>query len=110
LLELTTRGLSEYDYSVFDAMGYVPNMPTASYAPPPVRGQDYVLDDLRAVFPPLDIAKGTLADVYVVDHLLLERFGHYPAGTFEDSRVLPLFAELQRQLGQIEYQVEQRNR
>jgi arachidonate 15-lipoxygenase len=98
------------NYSVFDAMGYVPNMPTASYAPPPVEGQDYAFDDLRAVFPPLDIAKGTLADVYVVGHLLLERFGHYPAGTFEDSRVLPLVAELQRQLGQIEYQVEQRNR
>jgi arachidonate 15-lipoxygenase len=98
------------NYSVFDAMGYVPNMPTASYAPPPVQGQDYVVDDLRAVLPPLDIAKGTLADVYVVGHLLLERFGHYPVGTFEDSRVLPLVAELQRQLGQIEYQVEQRNR
>lgn len=99
------------NYTVFPAMAFVPNMPTALYGPAPTgAADDYQPDDLLSLLPPLEIALETLSDVYVVGHLRCNQLGQYGECHFQDRRVRPLVARLQSQLVQIEHDIQAANR
>jgi arachidonate 15-lipoxygenase len=98
------------NYTVFPAMGFMPNMPTALYAPPPQAGQPYGEADLLQMLPPRDLALEQLSDVYVVGHLRINALGQYADCYFQDRRVRPLVLALQSQLAQIEHDIHQANR
>lgn len=97
------------NYTVFPAMGFVPNMPTALYAPAPHSGHDYQPSDLLELLPPLDIAFETLSDVYVVSHLRCNLLGQYDSCYFQDRRVRPLVAAFQSRLIQIDHDIQRKN-
>jgi arachidonate 15-lipoxygenase len=98
------------NYTVFPAMGFVPNMPTAIYAPAPIANYSYQQGDLLSLLPPLEIALETLSDVYVVGHLRRNTLGDYASGYFADRRVRPLVVNLQSCLAQIEQDIQAANR
>ena len=89
------------NYSIYEAMVYQPNMPTAAYAPPPAAGVTYELDDLLAMFPPREGCAGAVDDGLQVANLRLNRLGYYRRRQFRDPRVAPLIARFQRDLGAI---------
>ncbi|HET9956007.1 MAG TPA: lipoxygenase family protein [Polyangiaceae bacterium] len=94
---------------VYDAMGYVPNMPGACYDAPPLASASAAPDPLT-LLPPRDKAQAQIADVYVVSNTKLNRLGHYPACTFVDPRVWPLQRAFLDALGEAERTIEERNR
>lgn len=96
------------NYSGYDAMGFVANMPMAQYAPPP-RTKDHAWEDFLAMLPPRDEMYRQFDDVYVVGSVRANRLGHYPAHHFADRRVRPLVLEFQQALEQIEFDIEVRN-
>ena len=97
------------NYSVFDSMGFVPNMPTAVYAPPPVADTEYDRGHLLSLLPPTDDAADTITDVVHVANLRLNRLGHYDAGHFADARVAPLVDRFEAALRAAGTVVDERN-
>ncbi|MGI0491842.1 lipoxygenase family protein [Alkalinema pantanalense CENA528] len=97
------------NYTVFPAMAFVPNMPTAIYGPAPTSSEGYQPDDLLPLLPPMAIALDTLSDVYVVGHLRCNQLGQYAPCHFVDRRVRPLVVRLQNRLAQIEQEIQSSN-
>jgi len=97
------------NYSIYDAMVYQPNMPTAAYAPPPVDGVTYGLDDLLSMFPPRQGCAGAVNDGMQVGNLRLNRLGYYPSGQFRDRRVVPVIAAFKEELREIGRKIEEAN-
>jgi len=89
------------NYSIYEAMVFAPNMPTAAFAPPPSAGIAYGLDDLCAMFPPAEACAGAVDDGLQVANLRLNRLGHYRRRHFRDLRVAPLIHGFQRDLDAI---------
>jgi arachidonate 15-lipoxygenase len=96
--------------TVYDAMGYVPNMPGAAYSEPsPAATVLPEAPGLFSVLPPRDKAQAQIADVFVVSNTKLNRLGRYPACTFLDCRVWPLEKSFRRELERVEEVIDARN-
>ncbi len=109
LYRLTVYHAAINDSSI-DWVSWVPNLPTAGYAPipdlrAPVREADWL-----AMLPPPAIGYEALDSVYTVAQLRLNRLGRYPAGHFTDPQVLALVRRFQARLEAIEGTIAARNR
>lgn len=98
------------NYTVFPAMAFVPNMPTAVYAPAPQAHQPHQEGDFLSLLPPIEVALDVLSDVYVVGNLRHRTLGQYSPCHFWDRRVRPLVANFQSRLAQIEQDIQEANR
>lgn len=98
------------NYAVYDSMGWVPNMPTALFAPAPdaTRPEEYDQGHLRQMMSPRGCALETLMDVWMVATTQLNTLGQYPE--FADGRVDPLIRRFQGRLSSLEHTFEDRNR
>ncbi|MEM1416269.1 MAG: lipoxygenase family protein, partial [Myxococcota bacterium] len=96
------------NYSVFDAMGFAPNMPMAQFGPSP-RSTEHAYEDFLAMLPPASERDRQFDDVFVVASLRANRLGHYRFEHFLDRRVRPLVREFQAELAELEFAIEQRN-
>lgn len=90
------------NYTVYDMMSFPPNLTTAQFAPPPVKGRTYDEGDLRAMLPPLELVFEILDDVWVVGNTQTNQLGQYCPWAFGDGRVWPLVADFQYALKDIE--------
>ena len=97
------------NYSVYDAMGVMPNMPMAQYAPPP-RHREHPWEDFLAMLPPRMEMYRQFDDVFVVSSVRYNRLGEYELGYFADRRVRPIVDSFQQDLQQIEFDIRERNR
>jgi arachidonate 15-lipoxygenase len=104
VFRLTTYHASINDSS-WDWVGYVPNMPTAGFAPLP--GPEGTRADWEKMLTPPDLAWETITATYNVYALKVNHLGQYPA--FDDPRVAPLLARYQADLQAIEQEIAQRN-
>ena len=98
------------NYSIYEAMVYQPNMPTAAFAPPPAAGVSYELEDLLAMFPPRQGCTGAVNDGLQVANLRLNRLGYYRPHHFSDALVAPLVTTFQRELATIATAIDEANR
>jgi arachidonate 15-lipoxygenase len=94
--------------SNFDWAGYVPNMPTAGFAPLPPR-ETASADDLAAMLPSPEIGWETLTATYQVAELKLNRLGAYAKDHFRDRRVAPLVSAFADRLAAIQTEIDARN-
>ncbi|MEO0324437.1 MAG: lipoxygenase family protein [Myxococcota bacterium] len=96
------------NYSVYDAMGYAPNMPMAQFGPGP-RHTDHPEEDFLAMLPPAAERDRQFNDVFVVAQLRANRLGHYPLEHFQDRRVRPLVRDFREALAELEHRIAMRN-
>lgn len=98
------------NYTVYDMMSFPPNLTTAQFAPPPVKGRTYDEGDLRAMFPPIELVFEILDDVWVVGNTQTNTLGRYcPLTAFGDGRVWPLVTDFQYALSDIEVRTRARD-
>ncbi|MCB9603185.1 MAG: hypothetical protein H6720_22945 [Sandaracinus sp.] len=101
-------GHSAVNFPQFPFMGYVPNMPGASFAPIPT--QDVADDEalLTAMMPPLRIALEGVTMVYFLSQMRDSKLGHYPPFHFRDGAARDVVDRFQTRLTEIEAEIETR--
>ncbi|MCB9756480.1 MAG: lipoxygenase [Myxococcales bacterium] len=97
------------NYSSVDWVSWVPNLPTAGYAPIPDLREPVREADWLAMLPPVDIGYEALDTVYTVAVLRFNRLGRYPPGHFTDPQVLEHVRSFQARLEAIERTIVARN-
>ena len=88
------------NYGGWDASAWAPGMPSAAFGPGPEAGVGE--QQWRNMLPPLSVANKLLELMHTLAKIHLNKLGDYPAGYFEDARVLPGLARLQAALQNIE--------
>lgn len=96
------------NYRVYDAMGFVPNTPTAAYAPPPDADASYGPNDWLWLMPPQEGISAQVDDTWNVANTRMNKLGHY-GRHFSDRRVAPLISEFQAGLEAAESEITRRN-
>lgn len=96
------------NYSSWDHLGYMPNMPGAGWAPGPSPDRQASEDALWAMMSPVDLGFELISLMYSIS-MRHNRLGEYPRGHFVDPRVAPLVARLQTELAAVEQEVTLRN-
>jgi arachidonate 15-lipoxygenase len=98
------------NFSQYDYMAYVPNMPLAAYCPVGEQGVPVTNDTLMDFLPP----QGQAAfQVEIVDALTCyhyDRLGFYDNGDFTDPEALALIQKFQHDLEGIESTIDERNK
>lgn len=98
------------NYSVYESMGFAPNVPAAAYFPPPSdEDGHYTRKDTVAMLPPYAKAIGQIEDTYLVSQLYIKRLGQYRRRHFRDERVWELIRRYQAELVDIEAQIDRIN-
>ena len=97
------------NYEVYNAMGFVPNTPTAAYAPPPDADAEYLSDDWLWLMPPQEGISAQIDDTWNVANTRMNTLGQY-GHHFRDKRVGPFIEEFQANLRAIEIEINERNK
>ena len=100
------------NFSQFDHMGFVPNMPGAAYAPLPSRagkGEATEAHYLK-MLPPMDQALRQFNIAYQLSNLRDNFLGDYPLLHFRDRRVHKLRTQFKKSLEEIETTIRERNK
>lgn len=99
------------NYSQWDYIAYVPNMPFAMYGPPPASkgSSSWDPDALAAVLPDREASLKQTLLMEALTGWQHTRLGHYRRGTFRDKRVLPLVRRFQQELEEVEDTIRGRN-
>jgi arachidonate 15-lipoxygenase len=74
------------NYGGWDFASWAPDMPSALFGPAPRPGATE--DDWRAMLPPLSVANKMLEQMHTLRSIHLNHLGGYPAGHFDDPRVV----------------------
>jgi arachidonate 15-lipoxygenase len=102
------------NFSQYDAMAFVPNMPLALYATPPddarALGDEALTDFIMKMLPPPDKAVLQLTTIDGLTSIRFGQLGQYEDGTFTDPPALEAVAAFQQDLAAVEAAIEQRNR
>lgn len=96
------------NFPQYDLMSYVPNMPLASYSPPPTEKNGATMQDYLDMLPPMDMAELQMDLGYLLGTVHYTRLGQYKP--FADPRVQEPLAKFQRRLASIGVSIEERNR
>ena len=97
------------NFSQYDYMIYVPNMPLAAYCPVTEQGVPVTDDALMEFLPPRGQAAHQIEIVDALTCYHYDRLGHYDKNDFTDPRVLKLIEQFQQDLAEIESTIDQRN-
>lgn len=97
------------NYTQFDMMGLVPNMPAAAFAPPPTGPIDDGDAAWSALLPSRKLALDLVDFFYQQSAVRDNRLGRYPDDTFEDPRVAGPLEAFQRALVEVESAIQARN-
>lgn len=98
------------NYTQADFMGFVPNMPTAAFAPPPTASGGDRESAWSAALPPHGLAAAQLEFMWQQSQIRDDRLGDYPAGHFTDPRVAPLLARFRAALDEADARIAERDR
>ena len=96
------------NYNWWPWMGHAPNAPSILVAPPPSPAAPADEAALLAMLPPIGAAWETIAQIYGVAAIAVNRLGEYPDG-FADPRVGPLRDAFARRLAEVEGTITARN-
>jgi arachidonate 15-lipoxygenase len=91
-------------------MSYAPAMPAASYAPWPVPQAGVRKTDFLKLLPPLDVAVSQMEILYFLSSVYFTRLGDYGDNYFTDAVIQKHLATFQRELLEIEAQINERNK
>jgi len=98
------------NFSQYDAMGFLPNLPGAQYGPSPTLETPNEPASYLAILPPMKRALVQFNIAYQLSHLRQNRLGDYPWLHFKDHRVGPLLKRFEDRLGVIEQETRERDR
>lgn len=98
---------SALNFAQYEYIGYVPNMPYAAYHPIPEEG-NVDMKTLMQFLPPYETAAIQLKWTEMLTSYHYDRLGHYDE-KFEDPRAQSLTEQFQRNLNDVEQQIEQAN-
>lgn len=97
------------NFSQYDYLGFVPNMPAAAYCPVPGQNDPKTEALLLNFLPPAEQARGQLELVYALTAYQYDRLGFYEEGMFTDPAALQVIETFQQNLAQIEKRINLRN-
>jgi arachidonate 15-lipoxygenase len=101
------------NFSQYDAMAFVPNMPLALYAAPPddarALGDEALTSLIMKLLPPPDKAAMQLETIDVLTSYRFGQLGQYEDGTFGDPPALEAVLAFQQELASVEAEIERRN-
>ncbi|MEM9454860.1 MAG: lipoxygenase family protein [Myxococcota bacterium] len=98
------------NFSQYDAMGYLPNLPGAQYGPPPTMQTPDTEAAYLEILPPLRRALIQFDIAYQLSHVRDNPLGDYPWLHFRDRRVIPLLKRFEDRLEVIENDTRERDR
>ena len=98
---------SALNFAQYEYIGYVPNMPYAAYHPVP-EGGNIDMKTLMQILPPYETAAIQLKWTELLTSYHYDRLGHYDE-QFEDPRAQALVEGFQRDLNDVEGQIDQAN-
>jgi len=98
------------NYSWYDWMGFIPNMPTAGFGPVPRPSEPATEQTLLRMLPPIQATWESIAEVYAVSSLAITKLGKLDEHEFGDPRVQPLITRFVAELADAETIIEERNR
>ncbi len=101
---------SAVNFSQFDFMSFIPNMPGALYARAPGPRTPDRASAWQAMLPPLDDAALQCDTVYQLSSVRKNGLTEYPAGHFENPAARPLLRELSRRLAALDEEHSSRDR
>lgn len=101
------------NYSQFDYMAYIPNMPQAAYAN--ITGKGMIPNEkaLMKFLPPRDQAEAQIKIVTYLSFYRHDRLGYYDEAfnlTFRETPVKMMVQQFQQELNEIEQRIDARNR
>ncbi len=97
------------NFSQYDYMTFVPNMPLAAYCPVPGQNEPKTEQTLMGLLPPEDQARTQVAFGWALTGYKPDRFAFYENGHFTNPQVLALVDEFQQRLIKIERTIDIRN-
>ncbi len=102
------------NFSQYDYMAYVPNMPFAAYCPVDSiitgpQASDATEADLMRLLPPVGQSQDQLGTMEFLTSYHYDKLGFYKGKPFVDERVQPLVATFQQELYAIEDHINRRN-
>ncbi|QDL08712.1 AraC family transcriptional regulator [Brasilonema octagenarum UFV-E1] len=96
------------NYPQYDYIAFAPNMPLATYAPPPSRDQEIDEATILKILPPQKLAAKQLELMKTLTVFLPNRLG-YPDKNFVDVRAQKVLLQFQTKLQEIEQVIHERN-
>ncbi|MBP5973366.1 AraC family transcriptional regulator [Brasilonema sp. CT11] len=96
------------NYPQYDYIAFAPNMPLATYAPPPSRDQEIDEATILKILPPQKLAAKQLELMKTLTVFLPNRLG-YPDKNFVDVRAQKVLLQFQARLQEIEQVIHERN-
>ncbi|MGI2909197.1 lipoxygenase family protein [Tolypothrix sp. VBCCA 56010] len=96
------------NYPQYDYLAFAPNMPLATYAPPPSRDQEINEATILKILPPQKLAAKQLELMKTLSAFQPNRLG-YPDKNFVDVRAQKVLLQFQAKLQEIEQLINQRN-
>jgi arachidonate 15-lipoxygenase len=110
LVFIAGPGHSCVNYPQFPYMGFVTNMPGASYCPPPTADTPDSEDAYVKMLPSWDIAVEDTTMIYLLSEVQVTTLGDYGPLRFRDLRVIPVVERFKHQLREIEAAIDDRDR
>lgn len=98
------------NFSQYDAMGYLPNLPGAQYGPPPTMQTPNTQAAYLEILPPLRRALTQFDIAYQLSHLRDNTLGDYPWLHFRDRRVIRLLKRFEDRLDRVDNDTRERDR
>ncbi len=96
------------NYPQYDYLAFVPNMPLATYAPPPSRDREINEATILKILPPQKLAAKQLELMRTLTVFQPNRLG-YPDKNFVDVRAQNVLRQFQAKLQEVEQVINQRN-
>lgn len=97
------------NYPQYDYMAFPPNMPLAAYGSVPAPDSESLEQEFMAMLPPISRGCEQLEIMDALSCYRWDKFGHYPRAAFRDRRTKVVLANFQRELAEIEDEIERRN-